>query len=187
MFGKQKADPVPTAAPSPPPDPEVRRPDVDVQAVARMEKEVPLPPYYQGGFVDFMKQAQARDPENRHRWVNVNKRNQVLKVWKGWEPCTDREKIKRLGLELLINAVGRAQYMDTELWTMPRALAVRIRSKIAADGAEKSAAQRIALDAMAEDTKGRSKGAVIPFLTSGNSGDCLTREPVAAPAVQEKT
>ncbi len=157
------------------------RPDVEPKAVE--EGEAVLPPFYSESYSNFMKKAQADDPENRHRWVNVSPRNQVLKIWKGWNPLTDKTELTRLGLGQLINQRGRAQWMDVELWRMPRRTFELIRKSLDEKLARKSSAARAALDAQADDTAGRSRGKAVPFMRTGldTPGDLLDRTPVAAP------
>ena len=158
-----------------------QRPDVEP---AKVEKgEATLPPFYNESYSDFMKKAQGLDPSHRHRWVNVSPRNQVLKVWKGWEPVTDKNELLRLGLGQLINQRGRAQYMDVELWRMPTATYHLIRKSLDEKLARKSSAARAALDAQAQDTAGRTRGKAVPFMQSGQDviGEVLDRTYVAPP------
>lgn len=136
--------------------------DIEVREV-KSDEDL-LPAYYREGYSDFMKRAQARDPENRHRWCHISLKNQSLKKWKGWSPINDKAELLRLGLEDLINGRGRAQYMDVELWRMPMGVAKAIRKHQGERLARKSKAVRAALDAMADDTAGRTSGRVVPFL-----------------------
>jgi hypothetical protein len=157
------------------------RPDIEPAAVASGEAK--LPPFYSESYSDFMKRAQSMDPEYRHRWVNVSPRNQVLKVWKGWKPVTDKAVLTRLNLADLINQRGRAQWMDVELWRMPTAVFKLIRKSLDEKLANKSQAARLALDASAADTAGRSGGKAVPFMTTGQDtpGEVLDRTYVSAP------
>lgn len=125
-----------------------------------------LPPFYREGFSNFMKRAQHVDPAHFHHWVNVNRHNQHLKKWKGWEPVEDKETLKKLGLDTLLNSKNRAQHMDVELWRMPVAVGLAIRRAIARQGAERSESLKQGLEAMAEDTRGRSKGKAIPYMST---------------------
>lgn len=138
-------------------------------AEAREER---LPAFYEAGIADFLGRVETLDPEYRFRWIQVSPKNQQLKRMKGWEPLEDRERIVRYGFDpILINRAGRVQWMDTELWYMPRARAELIRKHINDRLARRSSSVRATLDAMAEDVKGRSRNRVIPFVNSGTPGE----------------
>lgn len=157
-----------------------------VVRMSRAQREALLPPYYKRGKKSFMKVAQERDPDFVHKWVNISARNQQMKIWKGWIPVEDPEELKRLGLfGIVFKANGRARWMDTELWRMPKDVAAAIKETSEEELAEQSSSQRAALDAMAEETTGRSRGKAIPFITTGGGGDVFDRTPVAAPATKK--
>lgn len=137
---------------------------LDVSAIER-DNEL-LPAYYREGFSNFMKRAQAMDKGYFHHWVNVNKYNQHLKKWKGWEPVEDKVLLDKLGLGTLLNSRNRAQHMDVELWRMPRAVGLAVRRAIARKGAARSSSLREGLEAMADDTRGRSKGRAVPYMST---------------------
>jgi hypothetical protein len=168
-------------AQAPAPQTAPKRPDIEPAAV--MKGEAKLPPFYSESYSDFMKRAQAQDPEYRHRWVNVSPRNQVLKGWKGWKPLVDKAELTRLGLSDLINQRGRAQWMDVELWRMPTEVFKLIRKSLDKKLANRSKAARMALDASAQDTAGRTGGKAVPFMTSGQDtpGEVLDRTHVPVP------
>ncbi len=140
-----------------------------------------LPPFYQKGGQNFMKRAQSRDKDFRHRWVNKHPRNQHMKIYKGWRPLENKEKLVELGLGNLIGTNGRAVWMDVELWTMPMEVYKLIRAELDERLAAQSTSQREALDAMADDVTGRSRGMAVPFVSTGSTGDVLDRTQVAAP------
>lgn len=151
--------------------------DIDVRAVDAGEED--LPPFYRSGYADFMQEAQKRDPEHRHRWVNVSPKNQHLKILKGWEPVEDKTVLAKLGLDKLIAANGRARWSDTELWRMPIRRAIAIRKHIDKDTVARSQSARAAFDAMKDETKERSKGAVVPFIQNSGTDDLVQRTKVA--------
>lgn len=130
-----------------------------------------LPAYYREATGSFMKRAQLRDPEYRHRWVKISPHNQLIKSWKGWRPVEDAKELERLGLgDLLHTATGRARYMDTELWRMPRRVADAVRSHIARTTYERKGAAASELAALAQDTRGRSNNTVQPFSSIKTEG-----------------
>lgn len=152
-----------TTSPSESRSPEVRA------AETREEK---LPAFYEAGVADFLSRIQGLDPEYRFRWIQVSAKNQQLKRYKGWEPLEDRDRILRYGFDpLLINRAGRVQWMDTELWYMPRQRAELIRKHLNDKLARRSASVRATLDAMSEDVAGRSRNRVIPFVSTGSVGE----------------
>jgi len=169
------------------PNPQAAPPRPDIEPAAVAKGEAKLPPFYSESYSDFMKRAQALDPEHRHRWVNVSPRNQVLKVWKGWKPLTDKAELSRLGLADLINQRGRAQWMDVELWRMPTDVFKLIRKSLDEKLANRSQAARLALDASAVETAGRSGGKAVPFMTTGQDspGEVLDRTYVPAPTPEK--
>ncbi len=159
--------PAPAQPVSPPPSEQRSR---EVRAAEAREER--LPPFYEAGIADFLGRIQDLDPNYRFRWIQVSAKNQQLKRFKGWEPLEDRERILKYGFDpVLINAKGRVQWIDTELWCMPRARAELIRKHLNDKLARRSASVRATLDAMADDVAGRSRGRVIPFVTSGTPGE----------------
>lgn len=157
-------------------------PSRPISKMSRTQRNAILPPFYQRGSKSFMKVAQQRDPEYVHKWINISPRNQQMKLWKGWIPLEDPEVLARIGLGGLPKQPnGRVRWMDTELWRMPKDVAAAIHDQNEEDLAEKSSSQRAALDALAEETAGRSRGGAIPFISTGGGGDIFDRTPVAAP------
>lgn len=159
-----------------------RKPKEDIVPEKTPRVTANLPPFYQAGTSDFMARAQELDPENSHRWVNISPRNQTMKVWKGYLPITDKAKLETLGLSDLVNSKGRAQYMDTELWSRPKAVSALVQEKLNGDLARRSTSVRAALAAEADETTGQSRGKAVPFITTGDEvvGDILDRAPAAA-------
>lgn len=171
------AKPAPATVSQTPLPPESR--SAEVRAAEAREES--LPPYWQTGLTDFLGRIQDLDPAYRFRWIQVAPKNQQLKRMKGWEPLEDAARIARYGFDaVLINAKGRVQWMDTELWCMPVRRAELIRQHISDRLARRSASVRATLDALAEDVAGRSRNRVIPFVTSGTPGeDVFDRTPVS--------
>ena len=162
----------------------ITTPRAGVTGIVPSKKNL-LPPFYQTGQNDFMARAQRKDTEFRHRWVNISPRNQHMKLYKGWKPLEDVERLKALGVGNLIHANGRARWMDTELWVMPMEVYRLVRETINQRTSDQSRSQREALDAMAEDVKGRTRGMVQPYVSKGTAGvDVIDRIPVAAPTAK---
>jgi len=138
--------------------------DQEIEGKVTEIRDVPLPPYYSENFSSLMKRAAYKDKEFSHKWVKKSRENQMIKIWKGWTPLTDKDKIEFLGLGLLINERGRAEHIDTELWVMPKEVAAKIRQFNDRKTAEKSESLRIALEVQAEEAKGYSKGKAIPYI-----------------------
>lgn len=151
--------------------------DIDVKAVVSGEEE--LPTFYRTGFSSFMKEAQKRDPENRHKWVRKSTRNSHLKVLKGWLPVEDAAVLKTLGLSHLIAANGRATWDDLELWRMPEKRARAINKHISNITAARSQSAKAAMESIVADTKDRSKGKVVPFLGDGGKQDLVEKRQVS--------
>jgi len=147
--------------------------------VVRAPKEEALPPYWDSGPTELMGRVENLDPDLRFYWVKVSAHNQQLKRYQGWEPVEFNRNdpasmalLARYGFdEILLNAKGRIQWMDTELWAMPKRRNEAIRAQINQRLTRRSASVRATLDALAEDTKGRSRNRVIPFVTSGTPGE----------------
>lgn len=152
--------------------------DIDVQAINSGEET--LPTFYREGFISFMKEAQKRDPEFRHKWIRVSSQNQHLKALKGWEPVEDPKILERLGLASLRTSNGRARWSDTELWRMPIGRSRLISKHLSAVTAARSQSAKAAMEDVAADTKGRSRGKVVPFLgTDGGTQDLVEKKQVA--------
>lgn len=145
---------------------------------SRQDWRKDLPPFYQAGFTNFIARAQELDKEHTHFWVHVNQTNQAIKLSKGWAPVEDEGELKRLGLGALVQANHRARYVDTELWRRPRRVSEAVQKLHVEQVASKSAALKATLEAQAEDAAGRSRGEVVPFVTTGMSGDVLTKESI---------
>ena len=141
-----------------------------------------LPPFYSGAYKNFMRNAQARDPEFDHFWVKVSARNEMLKQAKGWEPVEDAKELERLGLSRLKHANGRARSIDVELFRRRKEVGALVRKEHARLVGEKSASMKAALEAMSDDTVGRTRGKVVPFISSaGEVGhDVLDKQPYVA-------
>ena len=148
--------------------------DIDVKAVIDGEED--LSTFYRTGFSNFMKDAQKRDPEHRHKWIRKSPRNQHLKLLKGWTPVDDKAVLASLGLGHLIGASGRATWDDLELWRMPIRRALAIRRKISSDTAARSQSAKAAMESIVADTKDRSKGKVVPFLGDGGAKQDLVEK-----------
>lgn len=140
-----------------------------------------LPAYFNQGMVAVMLEAERRDVGYAHYWIKSTDDNRQVRRSMGWEPCEDKAHLSDIGLKDLIKEDNRAHFMDTELWRMPRELQDVIREAQSERQAGRSDALRGALEAMAEDAKGRSGGKVVPYMGSGMQGDLLTRTPVASP------
>ena len=163
-------------------------PTIDVTAVEEAKSTKKdwrslLPPYYRTGYTTFMRRAQSLDPEYKHFWVNKFDRNQHIRIYQGWLPLEDRQRLEDLGVGNLIKATGRATWMDVELWRQPLDVNRAVRRAEDEKLAEQSAGMRAALDADADEVAGRTGNRAIPFITSGNTGDVFDRRPVAAPEV----
>lgn len=156
-------------------------PQKSAEVRAAEVREETLPAYWQAGIADFLGRVQAMDPEYRFRWIQISPKNQQMKRMKGWEPLEDAKRIARYGFDpILINARGRVQWMDTELWCMPTRRAELIRKHISDRLARRSASVRATLDALADDVAGRSGNRVIPFVSTGTPGlDVFDRVPVS--------
>lgn len=160
----------------------------DIQVTSDQEL---LPPAYRDG-VDILDRPNRMDVGSGfvYRWVKVSKegRNETLKAWKGWSPLTDKAKIAYFGFERMVNSRGRVQHQDVELWYRPRAVNDAVKRHLDKEIARKSSAQREMLNAMAEETKGLSKGRAIPFVTTTvPASDVVERTPAsAAPKGKEK-
>lgn len=150
---------------------------IDVSAIAKGQVE--LPAFYSGGYKHFMDRAAKLDPEYDHFWVKVSARNEMFKEMKGWVPVEDKAELKRLGLERLTKLApnGRARYGDTELWRRPKAVGDLVRKRHAELVAEKSSSMAAALAAMADDTAGRTRGQVVPFISTGTHANVMDRVP----------
>ena len=166
-----------TAKPTAPASPVAERRSPEVRMSEAREER--LPAFYDAGVSDFLGRVQNLEPEYRYRWIQVSAKNQQLKRFKGWEPveldranATDMAWCAKWGFDpVLINRAGRIQWIDVELWRMPRARAELIRRHLNDKLARRSASVRATLDALSEDVAGRSKGRVIPFVTSGTPGE----------------
>jgi hypothetical protein len=145
-------------------------------------KKLGLPIYFNGGMLGILKNAARLDKEYAHYWVKSVEENYLVRRQMGWEPYEDKERLMALGLRDLIRADGRAHFGDLELWRMPHELQKMIHEHQDLRLAERSETLRAQIDAMAEDTKGRSKGMVVPYCNTGGQTDVVTRERVAAPA-----
>jgi len=138
-----------------------------------------LPPYWDTGGMDVMGRVEGMDPEYAFYWVKTSAHNQQLKRYQGWEPLefdrssqADMARLARYGFDVaLLNAKGRIQWMDTEVWRMTRRRNQMIRRSINDRLANKSASVRATLDAQAEEIAGRSRNRVIPFVSSGTPGE----------------
>lgn len=164
--------------------PETPKPPAEQRSAevkAAEQREETLPAFYQAGIADFLGRVQSLDPAYRFRWIQVSPKNQQLKRMKGWEPLEDARRIAQYGFDpILINARGRVQWMDTELWYMPVKRAELIRGVIADKLKRRSASVRAHLDALSEEVAGRSGNRVIPFVTSGSPGqDVFDRTPIS--------
>lgn len=148
-----------------------------------------LPPAYRDN-IDILDRPNRIDKEFVYRWVKVTKegRNETLKTEKGWSPLTDESKFKKFGFDkYMVNTRGRVQVRDTELWFRPKAVNEAVKRHLDQLIARKSAAQREMLAAMAEETKGLSKGRAIPFVTTTvPSQDVIERSAPVAPKGKEK-
>ena len=149
-------------------------------------KRVALPAYFDQGIVAALDKAAARDVGYAHFWIKANAENRQVRREMGWEPAEERALLESLGLKDMIREDGRAHYMDTELWRMPLTLQEAIHEAQDQRLADKSAGLRKALDAMAAEAEGRSKGAVIPYISTGGTLDVVNREPVAPPVAAKK-
>jgi len=157
----------------------------EAKVAARGGVKYELPPRYRDSMSSFMKKAQSLDTDYRHRWVHISPRNQTVKSWSGWTPLVDKDKLKRLGLESMIVANGRARWMDTELWVMPNGLAEVIRQKKREDLAERSGAVKEALEAEAAETEGRTAGKAVPYIHTGPAADILEKIPMKIESIQQ--
>lgn len=151
------------------------------------KKKVALPAYFDSGITAVFEEAMRRDTEHAHYWIKSEDANRQTRRAMGWSPLEDKETLKRLGLGDLIGADGRAHYMDTELWRMPREMQDAIHEAQSERQAQRSDAIRATLAAMGDDTKGRSKNAVVPYMgdPSGVTQDLITRERVAPPVAKK--
>lgn len=164
------------------------------EAAQKAETDVPMPAFYQmqartTSLLD-VTPLQKMFPGHDFWWVNWrSQKNMLAKQWKGWTPVTDKEWIKKMEYEYLLAADGRVRHDDLELWTRPMSITERAHKIYDTRLAAKSSSVRAAIDAQAEETKGRSGGKVVPFMKSGvPEQDVFTRTPVAldAPATPAK-
>jgi hypothetical protein len=134
--------------------------------VTKETKIVELPPRYRSSAHSLLKTAEKLDVGYRHRWVLKTKTgiNEQMKRWGGWEPIEDKERLKRIGLGGLIQATGRATWMDTELWAMPLEVAARIREERAKDGEAKIDTGHSETQTEFNDIIGRTGAKVQPFI-----------------------
>jgi hypothetical protein len=154
-----------------------------VQAAAAVpkKKKIALPAYFDAGMVAVFNEAARRDVGYAHYWIKAEANNRQVRRSMGWTPCEDAALLKSLGLGDLIEADGRAHFMDTELWRMPLEMQEAIHTAQGERLAAQSDAVRKSLDAMGEEAKGRSKGAIMPYTGTGDNRDLITRERVAPP------
>lgn len=150
--------------------------EADLHVEAAANDASLLPPFYRDGYQDFMARAQSLDTENVHYWVKKSGPNQAIKLAKGWKPVEDKKELERLGLGMLIQANGRALHIDVELWRRPRKVSEAVQRLHLKQVAAKSAALKATLEAMADDAAGRSRGKVIPFISTGTAGEVLSKE-----------
>ena len=147
-------------------------------------KRVVLPAYFDQGMIALLDEAARRDQGYAHYWIKSDPENRQVRRAMGWEPCEDKELLERLGLHDLIRNDGRAHYMDTEMWRMPQEMQDAIHSAQSARQGERSDATRKSLEAMGADAKGRTAGAVDPYVGKpGGQHELLTREAIVPPVV----
>lgn len=146
-----------------------------------------LPAYFDYGFGAVMKEAQKRDQTHAHYWIKITKdgSNEQVRAAMGWEPCDDPEVIKTLGLEHLAknSPTGRPRFMDVELWRMPREMQAAIHEVIDQRISERNRSVKAGLEAMADEAKGKTKGGVNTFISTGDEAGVVDREAVVAPTV----
>ena len=150
------------------------------------KKKVALPAYFDQGMTAVFEEAIRRDVGFAHYWIKADKENRQVRRAMGWTPCEDRALLERLGLGDMIEADGRAHYMDTELWRMPAEMQDAIHEAQGQRLASRSDALRRTLEAMGEDAKRRTNGAVDLYTGTGATHDLITRERVAPPVAAKK-
>lgn len=152
-----------------------------------------LPQFWRTGYNDVLDVTHFQKvfPDLSFRWVRLSPKgyNQQRKRHQGWKPFDDPTKVARLKKECdlestILTAAGTIQWMDTELWWMPRQVNDLIREHINNRLARRSSSVRAALEAMAADAAGRSRGAVVPFIATGNAGDIVERKQISEEAAR---
>lgn len=151
------------------------------------QPEPKLPQFWQTGYSDILDVANFERvfPDLRFRWVKLSKEgyNQQRKRHQGWRPFDDPAKIARLRKECdlestILTAANTIKWMDTELWFMPKNVNDLIRRHINDRLARRSSSVRAALEVMADEAAGRSRGKLIPFISSGGTEDIVDRKQV---------
>lgn len=172
---KDEPTPKPPVAEAPPQSepPTSERPPIQVES----DKDQ-LPVFYQTqGLTNFLGRANEVDPDYRYRWIQISAKNQQVKKMKGWEPVESREVIDRLEFDhVLINAKGRVQWGDVELWRMPRGRADAIRKHINDRTTRRTTSVQARLKEMAAEVAGQTGNAVSPFVGGGRE-DVFARVP----------